>query len=76
MSRERLLPRDFHANLTEQGPAAVEDCAECRLLLLQARLQEPWGYDDANAADFTSLTSSCGVSTLTFATPTTNMNNS
>ncbi|KAA8895206.1 hypothetical protein FN846DRAFT_818519 [Sphaerosporella brunnea] len=47
------------------------DCSECSLKMLQARLNDPWGYNADDAAIFTSLTSSCGVSTLTVtATPT------
>ncbi|KAL4958709.1 LysM peptidoglycan-binding domain-containing protein [Aspergillus stella-maris] len=45
-------------------------CSFCELGLQRKQLASPFGYNKEAAQDFSSLTSSCGVSTYTYATPT------
>jgi hypothetical protein len=46
------------------------DCSECSLSMLQAQMEDPWAYNDGLDEYFSSLTSSCGVTTYSVTTPT------
>ncbi|KAL2813346.1 hypothetical protein BDW59DRAFT_167529 [Aspergillus cavernicola] len=50
-----------------EGP--VEDCDECYLKSFREDLKNGLIYNDGMAEEFSSLTKSCGVSTLDYATP-------
>ncbi|PNP52183.1 hypothetical protein THARTR1_07392 [Trichoderma harzianum] len=45
----------------KENPTSAELCSDCNLLVQQARLESPIGYDDELASAHSSLTSSCGV---------------
>lgn len=48
---------------------AAQNCSDCMLGVYQMQLNSPFGYDDAFASDFASLTSSCSETTYPFTSP-------
>ncbi|EHK22148.1 uncharacterized protein TRIVIDRAFT_200487 [Trichoderma virens Gv29-8] len=53
------LNNPWNSNAT--GATSTELCSDCNLLIQQAQLDSPLGYDDDLASSYSSLTSSCGV---------------
>ncbi|KAK4117933.1 carbohydrate-binding module family 50 protein [Parathielavia appendiculata] len=54
----------------ENGMSPSDLCSACSLRLSQAVLDSPLGYTDALAADYSSLTSSCQVTSYPVTSPT------
>ncbi|KAF3898088.1 Carbohydrate-binding module family 50 protein [Trichophyton interdigitale] len=54
----------------ETAGADDHACSFCWLGLEQIQLSSPFGYSDADAADFSSMTSSCSAEGYSYATPT------
>jgi hypothetical protein len=49
----------------------AQNCSSCEIEVMQYQLNSSLGYDSDVAKTFSSLTSSCGATTYTWATPTT-----
>ncbi|PVI08691.1 carbohydrate-binding module family 50 protein [Periconia macrospinosa] len=49
---------------------SAQICSECELGVQKVQLSSPFGFDEAGAADFASLTSSCQATGYAYATPT------
>ncbi|EHK22146.1 uncharacterized protein TRIVIDRAFT_209038 [Trichoderma virens Gv29-8] len=58
---EYCSPDFFKWNSKKEGVTAAELCSDCNLLVQQAHLDSPIGYDPDLASSYSSLTSSCGV---------------
>ncbi|KAL7937883.1 carbohydrate-binding module family 50 protein [Trichoderma chlorosporum] len=54
-------PDVFAWNSNTTGLTSDELCSDCNLLIQQAQLDSPLGYDNDSAISYSSLTSSCGV---------------
>jgi LysM domain len=56
--------------LNQSSLTTTQNCSDCMLGVIQMQLNSPFGYHPEFAADFKSLTSSCGATNYPFTTPT------
>lgn len=61
---------NFASWLNQTTLTSAQNCSSCFLSVQSIELSSPLGYDDTLAANFQSLTSSCGASGYAFASPT------
>ena len=48
----------------------AQNCSDCMLGIIQTQLNSPFGYHAEFAADFSSMTASCGAANYAFTSPT------
>ncbi|UKZ85263.1 uncharacterized protein TrAFT101_001131 [Trichoderma asperellum] len=61
-SNEYCFPDVWEWNSDTTVMTSTELCSDCNLLIQQAQLESPFGYDDDAASDYSSLTSSYEIS--------------
>ncbi|PTB45697.1 carbohydrate-binding module family 50 protein [Trichoderma asperellum CBS 433.97] len=70
-SNEYCFPDVWEWNSDTTVMTSTELCSDCNLLIQQAQLESPFGYDDDAASDYSSLTSSTTKLASTRVTTTT-----